>query len=706
MFKSTATVFYDFLSRKRAIWVLALIPTLISAVFMTAIVRKYTLELVHEENRERSKLLTFFEDIDHDGSKERFDITNYRNKFAACLYRENETSLLRQFNFYGNVPSQEDLNMPIFNDVNKDGVKELFVFTQKNDSIFINGVDLVRYKVILKARFVTTIGKGGLDKDFVIRFIINHDSNNDGVKEMYFSINGGYALYPRKLMAYNYVEDTFLSSINTGSQHYVTPVLKDGNMLLYSATLATDNCPTDFEYPYPDQVARLFVFDDQLQLVSEPIAFEGEGAFIDGPILCDNQYHFYIKSTVDGKEQGLIIKTMADGQVIQKSAVKNIAVIWKAVGITVKGEKRYLVNCIQNNLYETYEYSPRKMALLQNKLTSKVNNSTLIEVSLPGDELAFFSVNHQYNNKTSLILDDFQYQLDFKTPLYIRPWNVYFQSVKNNLGIIIKVTDRHKLQTYLLRISAYYPFRFLLFIAVYILAVFLLLGVRHFKEYRSLQKNKLQYQISSLQLKLVNSQLDPHFTFNALNTVSSKILKGERMEAYDLMTSFSNMLRAGMFFADANAWSLKQELKFTDAFLNLMKTRFNTTFDFEIKHDENSCLKAVLIPRLLVQNFAQNAIKHAFTGRKNKGCIVISAIKTMETCLVKITDDGIGREKGRENTKDMRQESGKGIDLNRKQIALYNSLYKTSISFEINDVVKDGIVAGTEVVISVPIVTD
>jgi len=434
----------------------------------------------------------------------------------------------------------------------------------------------------------------------------------------------------------------------------------------------------------------------------EPMEFEGVGASIDGPIVYNDEYHYYIKNTINKKEQSTVIKMTATGKVLRKSPFKPLSVIWKAVEVTIDREKRYLVNCIENNLYKTYEYDPQKMKLLQNSLTSKVNNATLVAVNIAGYDSSFFTINHQHNKKTSLILEDFKYQLNFDNTLYVRPWNVYFQTKTSEQGTIIKVTNRKMLQTYLLRINTYYPFRFGMFILVYIFGLLLVFALRHWREYRNLQKNKLQQQISSLQLKLVNSQLDPHFTFNALNTVSAKILKGERMEAYDLMTSFSNMLRAGLFFADANDWSLQQEFKFTEAFLSLMKSRFNTTFDFKMIVAENIRIETIMIPRLLIQNFSQNAVKHAFTGVKTKGELVISVLKFEESHLIKITDNGIGRKKGKEHAKNMSKKSGKGIDLNRKQIALYNSLYKTNIRFTIKDVLENGGVCGTEVIIYVP----
>ncbi|MBL4745626.1 MAG: histidine kinase [Flavobacteriaceae bacterium] len=681
---------------------MAFIPTVIGIFFIPIVFNKYTLAFVHEEQREQTQLLTFFEDIDHDGGKEKFDILNYRGKFASCLFKKNETALVLQFNFYGDLPVQEGINTPIFNDINKDGVKELFVFTQKNDSIFLNGVDFVASKVILSGRFVTTIGKGTEARDFVLRPIINHDLDADGIDEMYFLINGGFALYPRKILAYNFLKDTFLTTINTGSQHYITPVVKDGALYLYSTTPASGNCPENFEYPYRDNLARLFVFDEQLKLLRKPLEFEGLGASIDGPIVMNDAYHFYIKNTIAGKEQSILLKLDAKGGVLHQSNFKSLSVIWKSVIVTLEGEKRYLINCIENDLYKTYEYVPEKMALLENELTSKVNNATLIQINLFENEVSFMAVSQQFNEESSLFLEDLKFQLDFNRPLYVRPWNVYFQTKSNELGTVIKVTDRRKLYTYLLCTNDYYPFRFLIFIVVYGLGVLLVFAFKHYREFRSLQKNKLQHEIASLQLKLVNSQLDPHFTFNALNTVASKILKGERMEAYDLMTNFSDMLRAGLFFADANDWNLQQELKFTDAFLNLMKSRFSKMFDFTINLDKNISLEQLMIPRLLIQNFAQNSLKHAFTGFKGKGRLEIAVVKLNEHHLIKITDNGIGRKKGKEKAKNSTENSGKGIELNKKQIALYNALYKTNISFKIEDVLVNGLVCGTEVVICIP----
>ena len=252
-------------------WLLAILPSIVIIFLLPNLIYPYQLSLKRTVDNRKTKLLTFFEDLDLNGIKEKIDILNYRGKFACCYIYANNISLKKQFNFHGKIPQQENLTMPVFCDVNKDGVKEVLIFTQNEDSLFINAIDLSQQKVILNGRFVSKIGMVPNLRDFVLRPIINYDNNNDSVPEIYFLLNGCYSLYPRKIMAYDYKNDRIFSSINTGSQHYVTPVKTVNNKLYFiSTTPATDNCPSDFAYPYSDSCAWIFGFNDRLEFIFKP----------------------------------------------------------------------------------------------------------------------------------------------------------------------------------------------------------------------------------------------------------------------------------------------------------------------------------------------------------------------------------------------------------------------------------------------------
>lgn len=682
--------------------VLAIIPATVISLLMPDMVSKYKLELKQSYDRADTKLLTFYEDLNSDGKKEKIDILNYRGRFASCLYNENDGSLLGQFNFYGSIPGQENLSIPIFNDINKDGYKEMFLFTQKADSLFINAVDFSTLEVILYGRFVSTIGNGNGITDFVLRHIINHDYNGDSIPEIYFLLNGGYALYPRKIMAYDYINDTLISSINTGSQHYVTSVtLPNNELVLISTTPGSDNCPADFPYPYRDSCSWLFGFNDRLEFIFDPIPFPGKTCSVNGPILINDEFHYYILNEGGVEQKNYFLSVNLQGDIYKKQEILNLDQIEKLMPITVNNKKHYILHCIQNNLFKVYEYNPNELKLEQTNFTRNIPDVSLVPFEMDKNETAFLAYNFR-TNISSLLLDDLKREVSFNSRLYIKPYNLYVQTQKIDEGKIIIVTDRKYLYTFLLTKNIYFPFRLLIFLVIYALCTGFIFLVQYLHQRRVRNREKLQKEIASLQLQLINSQLDPHFTFNALNTVSAKILKGERYEAYDLMNSFSNIMRSAMLFSEKESWSLEEELKFTNDYLSLMKVRFAPRFNFSIESGENIKLNKMFIPRLLVQNFAENAVKHAFTNINYPGFLTISIYQIDHSIEIQLTDNGIGREKAKINADASSNKSGKGITLNRKQLEIFNKLHLTSIHFVIEDIYTKDVASGTRIKITIP----
>ena len=696
---------FSFLSFFSNAWVLAFIPAIAIGVLLPQFFHKYDLDLRQTYQRDKDKLLTFFEDVDQDGELEKIDVLNYRNLFACCYFWENDHSLRRQINLYGILPVQENVNIPVFFDVTNDGVEEMFVFTQREDSLFLNVVDFSKLETVVYGRFVSKIGLVPGKHDFVLRSIINHDYNHDGIPELYFLLNGCYSLYPRKILAYDFANDTIFSTINTGSQHYVTPVFNANHELsLISTTQATNNISDNFPYSYIDTCAWIFSFNDRLELNYEPIAFSGITSKVFGPVVFDNEFHYSIRNHGDQSKENSIISTDAQGRILEKKEL-NIAVYCNNMITLENGIKsHHLFNCTENDFFNVYEYNPYQLRLEKSSFVNSLPNALLVPFRIDPDNLAYFAYNYG-TNRFSLFLDDFEHEVWFennKSKLYILPYNLYAQSRPTAHGKTIMVTNRDFLYTYLLSKNGFYPFRHLVFILVYLLNVGFILLIQYLQQRRSLVRENLQKEISSLQLQLVNAQLDPHFTFNALNTVSAKILKGERFEAYDLMSSFSNMMRSAMLFSDQDRWKLEEELKFTDDYLKLMKVRFKSLFEFSIEVDRD-IVDPIYVPRLLILNFAENAVKHAFSEINYPGVLTILASQINSNIEITITDNGIGREKAMENAEKALDKSGKGVLLNSKQVDIFNQLYKTEIHFEIEDLSSENRPCGTRVRIVIPL---
>ncbi len=693
---------FSFLSFISNALVLALLPTLIVSFFIPKLVSKYNLNLQETHFRGKDKKLIFFEDLDGDGKKEEIELINYRNRFASCLFLRNQTTIIQQLNLYGKLPNQENVNVPIYSDINKDGVKEVFIFTQKEDSLFLNAVDYKTFKVILYGRFIAKIGDGSGKMDFVLRPIINHDYNHDKIDEIYFILNACYALFPRKIMAYDFVHDSLISTINTGSQHFVTPIKdKKNNLLLISTTKATDNCPANFPYLYPDTCAWLFGFNDHLKLIFKPIPFGAIASSINGPFLSGDEYHYYLLNhSRDNTNQ--VFSIDLEGKIIKEKRMPDFSQQEKMTSIVINRKRHYILNTNTNNIFDVWEYDPDKVEFVKNEFTKNLPTSPLVAIKMGSGKDGFITMDSK-SNLAYLFLDHLKQKVSFNKPLYIKHYNLYFQSKKIGNQYKIVVTDRDYLYTYLLSHNYLYPFRYIVFFFVYLFFFGFILLVEYLYKRRVRKMEELHKEINKLQLQLANSQLDPHFMYNALNTVSAMILKGERFDAYDLLNSFSNLMRIAMLFSNKNRWSLAEELKFTQDYLVLMKARFPLRFEYKIEIPNEIQTENAFVPRLLIQNFVENAVKHAWTNIDYTGQLDILVIKTESILKITITDNGIGRKKAIQNSEQSSNKSGNGIRLNGKQVEVYNKLYHTNINFQITDVKENGVGKGTQISIIIPL---
>lgn len=195
-------------------------------------------------------------------------------------------------------------------------------------------------------------------------------------------------------------------------------------------------------------------------------------------------------------------------------------------------------------------------------------------------------------------------------------------------------------------------------------------------------KFKLQKEIEAIQQQMINKQLNTHFDLKTEDSVSSKILNSERLEAYDLVNSFSNLMRSGMLFSNSINWALEEELVFTKNYLDLMKTRYNTLFDFDLHIVHPVDCKNLLVPRLLIQNCTERVIVKAFDQGKTKRYMEINCSQSSEA--VEITN---AINLGASYTQEKRpisflNKNSKCMLLNTKQIEAYNKLYSTDISLE------------------------
>lgn len=158
---------------------------------------------------------------------------------------------------------------------------------------------------------------------------------------------------------------------------------------------------------------------------------------------------------------------------------------------------------------------------------------------------------------------------------------------------------------------------------------------------RNEEMNLLKYQnaLKQSQLKVLQSQINPHFLFNTLNCINQAAIKENAMQTESLITSVSGILRYSLRMMDRNA-SMEEEITVVKQYMFIQQLRFEDRikFNLNVKGD----LSKVIVPGMTLQPFVENAFIHGIEPKEEGGIINIDILEQGDVCTVLIEDTGCG----------------------------------------------------------------
>lgn len=231
---------------------------------------------------------------------------------------------------------------------------------------------------------------------------------------------------------------------------------------------------------------------------------------------------------------------------------------------------------------------------------------------------------------------------------------------------------------------------------LFIIITFLLFK-RQLKKQR--KKIKLQNELNASKLIAIQSQMNPHFIFNAINSIQDLILKEDTDNSYDYVIKFSKLVRQTLSFSDKEFIDIEDEIELLTNYLDLEKLRFKDDLEYSINVND---IKNLQIPPMLIQPFVENALKHGLfhkEGLKKIG-ILFKLDKTL-SCV--ISDNGIGRKKALE-MKNRQQSSHQSFSTSatEKRFKIMEAHYQKQLQINYIDLTKGNKSLGTQVSISIP----
>lgn len=200
---------------------------------------------------------------------------------------------------------------------------------------------------------------------------------------------------------------------------------------------------------------------------------------------------------------------------------------------------------------------------------------------------------------------------------------------------------------------------------------------------RSRQRLELENQLMEMERKALRLQMNPHFIFNALDSISSFIFKKDPKQAVRYLNNFAKLMRLTLESSMEHIHPVETEVSILKNYLELEKLRFGDRFHFEIEVDEEIDYD-VGLPPMLLQPHVENAILHGLKPKEEGGLLQISFALKGELLEVIIDDNGVGRAKAKEQRGNRRHRS-MATQINRDRMALLKRSMNENFSLEIVD---------------------
>jgi LytS/YehU family sensor histidine kinase len=195
--------------------------------------------------------------------------------------------------------------------------------------------------------------------------------------------------------------------------------------------------------------------------------------------------------------------------------------------------------------------------------------------------------------------------------------------------------------------------------------------------------------------------MNPHFIFNALNSVNSFIASNDERTANKYLSDFSYLMRAVLENSEEDFIPLEKEIELLELYTKLEHFRFQDKFDYNIEVSDEVIVSEYKIPPMLLQPYIENAVWHGLRYKSEKGFLDISIDKkgTKEISIT-IADDGIGRDRSKSlKTANQQKQKSKGMGNIKKRVAILNDMYKDKVDVIVSNF-QDTEDTGTKVVVT------
>ncbi len=659
-------------------YIISLIVTLLVIAFLPDFFSKYKIELAKRDTLSREGFRVYFEDLNNDSNSEKIICYNNNLGNASFEIHGSEGGLIDQWNFSKELNS--GLAILFFFDANENGFNEIYLFTQRRDSIFLNiSEPFVEQGIEKSDIFIDVIKEFNNEyKSGVITLYLGNKRDNN-IKDVYFNINAGFSGDLRNVYKYNFNTDKIFKSPHLTNALIIKSIFDiNGDGLDEVLLGGYANC-NEIDSVYStrsDYSSWLTVLDSNLDFLFEPVEIEVPFSRV-VPLIYKQEKEYKLLTLIDSR-----------------SNTNNL----DKIGIySIQGELEKTIE-IPFGTYRKIQFYNNNNILLHNSDIGKVNilNSHFeeinrvdlinawelksIDIDTDGKE-EWVNISKDYQN-IAIYRNDFTHPISFEIP----------KSSLDQLSIGLIQNESIKNGIYFQKGNEYFVYRFfknpiyyleyLIYIGIYLVILGLVWLIIKGQNLRTERKKAIENEIAQLQIKTIKNQVDPHFVFNAINTISEMTLTGDKLAADDFICKFSDLMRKTLQGSDKISHTLQEELDYVETFIQLQQIRFDHIFKYELNIDKNVNLE-MNVPKHILYCYVENAIKHGLSKVAKKGILKIDLIKLNGKTKLSVENNGGGIN----NDQDKRNYStGNGILIMERMYELYEKLYKKKVSYNLSEV--------------------
>lgn len=225
--------------------------------------------------------------------------------------------------------------------------------------------------------------------------------------------------------------------------------------------------------------------------------------------------------------------------------------------------------------------------------------------------------------------------------------------------------------------------------------------VRHIRREEAI-KATFREKLAQTEMMALRSQMNPHFIFNALNSIKSYLARNERREATDYLSKFAHLIRLILNNSKSPAISLENELEALKLYVELEQMRFSGKFHYSVGIGEGVEPSQLQMPPLVLQPLVENAIWHGLMHMPGPGRLDVRILKNGGVLQIEVEDNGVGRQQAALlNSKALQQKSF-GMQITQERL---DQFYGGKARLEVFDKTDEsGQPAGTRVVLHIPFI--